>query len=1016
MLTKFARAEVIELKGSSSQIKTASLSKMGEYEDFRTQDGYLYARIRAISSRVNKNHDAWPSNEIAGDHDLISRVAGMASGGTRYASSNGFTITAKEDGFVIEAKKGAKYGFSVFVGKPIFVDHNNSNPQRARGVIVDSRLHVEPESTDPYYKTADCHESFKPATWVELLLEVDAKTFPKLAQAIIDGAKDNKTGIDGFSMGANVERSVCSHCANVATNPEEFCQHILGKGQMWDFKDPKTGQKTAKRSYEFCEGCQFFEISAVFDPADETALTRQIIAGVMAEGAVVPYPCPQCHGHNFQYSDTAGYGSCADCGYTHQGAAPTPTPGGDGANAPHQLDAPGVANLAPGVPFMDAASGFGTPHQGKTAMEIDPTPYLHHLAPEDVYEHPRYDAYNQGQKDICPRCHEPAVSSVLGNCHSCGYQMPQDTPDVGNSQVDTQGPGAMNHQELGLDQMQPRWGGKLVTAEGVEDLNKEMYTAPTAVQGSPDRPLPWTMNPEMKERVLTAAIRRAAMRPNGAAELTNFLKSAGLDPDTLQVTADENMPQVDMLRAPKPIDTLKSPMVCPNCGTEMDEQKCPVCQWERPAEGFDTPDLDKAHQNVEQRLDGQQPEPIEPGIPQDQSELRDENLPPSQPPPKKYAPTAGVTDRMPRWKIVEAGVLSNTDKPIRAGNKPATNEPVETVIKDQLAPVTSSVRTAADFIAVAGQLTNTGDRMNRTADATAQAPDVAKPKLQVDVTGVGGVDEASNEEASKPSVGEVNVLDKGGVDSDVAAQSHETLPDSSKDGDAGFNTNKTTDDSGPTKTWSGDYGDSLGQQDPITDDVYPASDQGVNKKSYNDGVYPDNDGGLAGGGAQSGNKPIAENFGERVDVLDHTTSPSNNSGPTKTWSGTDGNGVNKQQDPVTPQEQSSWATVVKGSSAHLFAAFKLADAEVKAGLLTDDDQKFNRIAELEQQDPIACKIGMEYVARIKTANLTNAPRQVEAKRIPSFPMASVTKQASTHEAANEYDVELPGEADFATFA
>lgn len=915
MLTKFARAEVIELKGSSTQIKTANLSKMGEYEDFRTQDGYLYARIRAISSRVNKNHDAWPSNEIAGDHDLIGRVAGMAANGARTASSNGFTITAKEDGFVIEAKKGAKYGFSTFVGKPVFVDHNNSNPQRARGVIVDSRLHVEPDSTDPYYKTADCHSSFKPATWVELLLEVDAKTFPKLAQAIIDGSKDSKTGIDGFSMGANVERSVCSHCANVATNPEEFCMHILGKGQMWDWRDPKTNQKTSRRSYEFCEGCQYFEISAVFDPADETALTRQIIAGVQAEGAVIPMPCPQCQGHNFQYSDTAGYGSCADCGHTHNG--PAPATGGDGSAYPRELDAPGMAHMAPGVPFMDAASGFGQPHQGSVKV-----------------------------------------------------------------------------------------------AEGVEDLNKELYAAPTAVQGSPERPLPWTMDPASKERVLQAAIRRAATRPNGAFELNNFLKSAGLDPDTLQVVADQ-MPQVDMLRAPKPIDTLASPMVCPNCGTDMDEEKCPVCQWERPPEGFGTPNLDKAHDSVEKRMDGQAPQPEQPGIPQDQSQLLDPSQAPVQPAPKKYSPIASVTDRMPRWKIVEAGVLNNTDKPIKAGNKPATNEPVETVISDQLAPVTSSVRTAADFIAVAGQLTNTGDRMNRTADATAQAPDVAKPKLQVDVTGVGGVDQASNEEASKPSVGEVNVLDKGGFDSDVAAQSHETLSDSSKDGDAGFNTQKTTDDSGPTKTWSGDYGDSLGQQDPITDDVYPNSDQGVNKQSYNDGMYPAEDGGLSGGGAQSGNKPIAENFGERVDLTQSLTSPSNNSGPTTTWSGTDGNGVNKQQDPVTPDQQSTWNTVTKGSSTHLFAAFKLADAEVKAGLLTEDE-KYDRVAALEREDPIACKIGMEYVARLKTAGLTTS-RVVEAKRLPSFPMASVTKQASVHE-ANEYDVELPGEQDFATFA
>ncbi len=60
MFTRYASFEVsdvLEVKGTHDQQKTASLDKVSDYSDFRTQDDYLYARIRAISSRVNKNND-----------------------------------------------------------------------------------------------------------------------------------------------------------------------------------------------------------------------------------------------------------------------------------------------------------------------------------------------------------------------------------------------------------------------------------------------------------------------------------------------------------------------------------------------------------------------------------------------------------------------------------------------------------------------------------------------------------------------------------------------------------------------------------------------------------------------------------------------------------------------------------------------------------------------------------------------------------------------------------------------
>jgi len=279
--TKFASVEfsdILDTKGSDRQVKSASLARLSEFNDYRTEDGYLYARIRAISSRVNKNHDGWPSIELAGSPDIFDRY--------KQAGADG--------GFTVEAKKGDEYGFSTFLGKPIFVDHNNSDPSRARGVIVDAKLHVEDHKTaaqlDSYYASAP--ENHNPPTWIELLLEVDAKSFPKLAKAIIAGSKNSSNGIDGFSMGCDVDYTVCNICKNSAYSPDDFCQHVRMKGADFDHYD-NDGKRTSKKSYEDCYGIKFFEISAVFDPADETALIREVKSSVKESKPIFP-PCPAC--------------------------------------------------------------------------------------------------------------------------------------------------------------------------------------------------------------------------------------------------------------------------------------------------------------------------------------------------------------------------------------------------------------------------------------------------------------------------------------------------------------------------------------------------------------------------------------------------------------------------------------------------------------------------------------------------------------------------------------------------
>jgi hypothetical protein len=787
--TKYAQFEtqVLNVYGSTHRVRNASLGKLADFEDYRTQDGYLYARIRAISSRVNKNHDGWPSVELAGSSEVFDKH------------------TAAEGGFTVEANADAEFGYSTFLGKPIFVDHHNSNPERARGVIVDAKLHVEDHKTaslDPYYASDDCDPSHKPAAWVELLLEVDAKSFPKLAQAIIEGSKDAKKGIDGFSMGCDVERSVCNICTKEASSPDEYCKHIQMKGA--EFKHPKTGKVV--QSYENCYGIRFFEISAVFDPADETALIREVRHEARTKTAAdsVADACPDCNGHTTE------------------------------------------------------------------------------ILNEDGESH----------------------------CHSCGsiYKTKKKIP---------------------------------------QDVKKDATTH----------------------------------------------------------LAENPAPQSDMLHAPEEIDTLRDEEVCPICGSVMDAEECEVCGYVEPPEGFDNPDLSKAkdtdlrEQNGE---DGKEDEAFE-DIPEGQLGPVD-----SQPTSNPQALAHVRSDMAWETSLPSRVAATNPDRenPVLPGNRAATDEPKETVLEDPTTPVTSSVRTASEFIAAAGATRRMN--MNHTADAASGAPAVATPDKNVDTTGVGGVLDASNEQASKADA-QVDVLGVGGTGVEsVGSDSTDSLGEASPGSDdSGFDDSKNI-EAIPTKTFGDGSSGVERQADPVSSEVFEGNGKSSSWtiEATEDAPFP-TDLPRVGEGqkAVQGTEPTdpVGKAQDRVDVLQSVTSPSNNSGPTTTWSGTDGNGVTKQQEPTT-SETLEGSDGVK--AAHLFTAFKLADLEVELGLL-QKEQKYARVAELESKSSTEVTAALAYAQKVKTAGLARGG-QKSASRLPVMSRDASTEDVQVKEASTE----IPDEAVF----
>lgn len=211
MFIKFANADMLQAeiaRPGNSLMRTAHRHSF----DYHPRGGFLYVRSRAISSRTNDNFDTFPAEEI-------------------------------------------KKAWATFIGKPVFVNHHNDDHRRARGVIIDAALH---EDTAPD-GTAD--------TWVEVLMEIDAINFPKLAAAILAG------DIERTSMGCDVAHSVCSVCGNKASTPVEYCKHIPR------MKGKRIRRKTASGDgtedvlvHEICAGLSFFENSVLVEPpADPTA-------------------------------------------------------------------------------------------------------------------------------------------------------------------------------------------------------------------------------------------------------------------------------------------------------------------------------------------------------------------------------------------------------------------------------------------------------------------------------------------------------------------------------------------------------------------------------------------------------------------------------------------------------------------------------------------------------------------------------------------------------------------------
>ena len=209
------------------RIKTAKVVQIAPKEN-----DFIYIRNRAVSAgnvieHKNGNCELVDIETYYNDFPNYAKVC-------RNANLNGDFFSHEE----LELK------YKTFIGKSVFVDHNDENVDDARGIILDAIY-----NTNGYF--------------VELLEAIDKKAFPQLASGII------KRWLTDTSMGCRCGYAICSICGNEAHSDDDICEHVLNyKGLTYN----------GLPVFEDNRDVEFFEDSIVTQGADPDAKILERVA------------------------------------------------------------------------------------------------------------------------------------------------------------------------------------------------------------------------------------------------------------------------------------------------------------------------------------------------------------------------------------------------------------------------------------------------------------------------------------------------------------------------------------------------------------------------------------------------------------------------------------------------------------------------------------------------------------------------------------------------------------------
>jgi len=218
------------------RVKTAKVIKIAPKEG-----DFLYVRNRAVSAgnvidKKDGSAELIPIDEFYKFFDKYAKVM-------RGPNDNGDFFSHEE---LVKRYK-------TFIGKSCFVDHDNENVERARGIILDAVYNNK-------------------GKFVELLKAVDKKAYPELARGIELGY------ITDTSMGCRCGHSLCSICNNKAVTEDDFCEHVANyKGSTFN----------GLPVFEDNRDVEFFEDSFVTSGADRYAKIMEKVANVQQQKQII---------------------------------------------------------------------------------------------------------------------------------------------------------------------------------------------------------------------------------------------------------------------------------------------------------------------------------------------------------------------------------------------------------------------------------------------------------------------------------------------------------------------------------------------------------------------------------------------------------------------------------------------------------------------------------------------------------------------------------------------------------
>ena len=244
-MIKYSSCDILDIFSPKTQKDAKKLASKNDFK-FERFPGYTYVALRAISSRCNQNGDMFGPDELS-------------------------------------------KSWKTYYGAPHHLEHKNQNWRDARGCVVEVKYHPDDA---PKELLADQENNWKSrqrynegiwtpkehlnvyATnndslivnhhkdhWIELLVEIDTQSFPLYGKALENGT------VNSFSMGTDVQESLCAICGMRAKTEFDYCEHVRNYKNQWIEKQGYTIHVAEENI-----GLEFFEISAVRDPADPSAL------------------------------------------------------------------------------------------------------------------------------------------------------------------------------------------------------------------------------------------------------------------------------------------------------------------------------------------------------------------------------------------------------------------------------------------------------------------------------------------------------------------------------------------------------------------------------------------------------------------------------------------------------------------------------------------------------------------------------------------------------------------------